>query len=212
MFSIGDNLKYGWEKFKANTWLLIGSTAVLFVISMVGELDKDSIILGLIGSILGFIVQIGFNKMFLRMSDGELPKFVDIFKEYKYFWKYLGASALQALVIIGGLILLIIPGIIWAVRFSFASIIVVDVGMGPMAAMKESYAITKGKFWQLLGFFIVIGIINIVGFIVLGVGLLVTIPVTMFAWVNVYRQLTREKAGVSVPITATPVEASASPI
>lgn len=212
MFSIKDSLKYGWEKFKANTGILIGATATLFVVSMVGELDKDSIILGLVGSILGFIVQIGFNKMFLRISDGEQPNFTDLFKEYKLFWKYLGTSILQGLAMVGGLILLIVPGIIWAVRFSFATIIVVDVNMGPMNAMKESYAITKGKFWQLLGFFLVLGLINIAGFILLGIGLLVTIPVTMFAWVNVYRQLTREKAGVSVPITATPVEASASPI
>ena len=100
------------------------------------------------------------------------------------------------LVVLGGLILLIIPGIIWAVRFSFSFYIVVDTKVGPVIAMKESYAITKGKFWKLLLFWIVVGLVNLLGLICLGVGLFVSVPVTTLASVYVYRWLSQRKAGL----------------
>lgn len=204
MFSIGDSLKYGWEKFKENVGLSIGAILLMFVVSMLGELDRDGVLIGLLAAIAGIIIQIGTTKMFLRMSDGEKPVFTSIFQEYKYFWKYLGASILGGLAMLGGLILLIIPGIIWAVRFSFATILVIDANMGPMEAMKESWAITKGKFWNLFGLSIVFCLINIAGFIALGVGLLVTVPVSIFAWIYVYRQLLKSKASIAVSSEVAP--------
>jgi len=68
--------------------------------------------------------------------------------------------------------------------------------MGPIASMKESYAITKGRFWKLLGFWIVIGLFNLLGLIPFGIGLLVTVPVSALASIYVYRELSREKAGL----------------
>jgi uncharacterized membrane protein len=162
----------------------------------------------LILMIVSIITRIGYNKIFLRISNNETPKFTDVFQEYKLFWKYLGVSILHGLVIIGGLILLIIPGIIWAVRFSFAPLILVDTSMGPIASMKESYAITRDNFWPLLLFWLAIGILNIFGFIIFGVGLLVSVPISTFATIYVYRALTKMKAGVVVtasPQTVLPV-------
>jgi uncharacterized membrane protein len=100
------------------------------------------------------------------------------------------------LTIIGGLILLIIPGIFWAVRFSFSPIVVIDTKLGPVASMKESWAITKGQFWKILGFWVVIGLFNLAGLIVFGIGLLVTVPVSTLASIYVYRELSRIKAGL----------------
>ena len=108
----------------------------------------------------------------------------------------MGVSILYPLVILGGLILIIIPGIIWAVRFSFSPIIVIDTKSGPVAAMKESYAITKDNFWKLVLFFIVMALINLLGLILFGVGFIVTLPVSTMAYVLVYRKLTEAKAGL----------------
>lgn len=164
-------------------------------------------LLGALATIFLIIIRIGYNKIFLRINDGEKPNFSEIFKEYPLFWKYLGVSILMPLVVLLGLILLIVPGIIWAVRFSFAPLIIVDTKIGPIASMKESWAITAGNFWHLLGFWIVIGLFNLLGMIVLGVGLLVSIPVSTFASIYVYRELTKAKAGV-IPVTITPPAAA----
>jgi len=80
-----------------------------------------------------------------------------------------------------------VPGIILALAFIFSSYLIVDKGKGPIEAMKESWRITKGHWWKL--FLLVLAIIglNILGFILLLVGLLVTIPVSMIALSHAYR-------------------------
>ncbi|MEK7062854.1 MAG: YciC family protein, partial [Patescibacteria group bacterium] len=118
------------------------------------------------------------------------------FNEYRLFWKFLGVSILMPIVVIAGLILLIVPGIIWAVRFSFAPLILVDTKMGPIASMKESFTITRGNFWKFLLFWLAIAIINIVGLLLLGVGLLLTIPASTFAMIHIYRTLSASRAAV----------------
>ncbi len=192
MFSFKESIKYGWERMKENFQLTFFATLLLVA---VGAMTGGRV-LGFLAMIFLLILRIGYLKIFLRMYDNEKPKFSDLFSEYPLFWKYLGVSILYPLVVSGGLILLIIPGIIWAVRFSFSPIILVDTKMGPITSMKESYAITSGKFWNLFGFFLVIGLFNILGLLVLGVGLLITIPVSMFAVIQVYRKLTAEKSAL----------------
>jgi len=117
MFSIKESLKYGWQKFKAN--LEISLLATLFVLAFSSLSGKGRVDAGEILFFLGLIVfltiiKIGYTKIFLKINDGEEVKFVDIFKEYKTFWRYLGVSVLSPLVVLAGLILLIVPGIIWA--------------------------------------------------------------------------------------------------
>lgn len=142
------------------------------------------------------VIEIGYKKICLRIYDDENPKLAEMFQEYRIFWKYLGVSLLVSLVVFGGLILLVIPGIFWAVRFSFAPFIIIDTRSGLITAMKESYAITKGSFWKILLFWITVGLLNIAGVIPFGLGLLITIPMTTLASVFVYRTLSKNKAAL----------------
>ncbi len=205
MFSIKAAISYGWQKFKANLSLCLVSTLIIFLIGIVGELDwvSDNLILSLILFIASIIARIGYTKIFLRIYDGESPKASEMSDEYKLFWKYLGVSILSGLAVVGGLILLILPGIFWAVRFSFATIILVDTKTGPITAMKESYAMTKGKFWKLFLFWLAIAGINILGFIAFGVGALVSVPVSLLAIVYVYRELSKNLVPLVEGLTPT---------
>lgn len=217
MFSIKESIKYGWSKSKEHMELVLFTTLlVLAVGSIAGGFgngnQNDFSLIGIIAIIFGMIIKIGYNKIFLRIHDGESPKFVDIFKEYRTFWRYLGASILYPLTVMGGLILIVIPGIIWAIRFSFSLIIVIDTKSGPIAAMKESYAITKGNFWKLVLFFIVMALINLLGLILFVVGLIISIPISTIAYIWVYRKLTDAKASLimDTPMN-TPTENSEIP-
>jgi uncharacterized membrane protein len=162
MFSITEAVKYGWEKFKANLELSLLATLLTVAIGFIGDQGHWSV--ALLFAILSIIVRIGYTKIFLRMNDGETPKFKDIFEEYPLFWKYLITSILQGLAILGGLLLLIIPGIIFAIKYSFAPLILIDTKTDPIGSMKESAVLTKDKKWQLLGFYLVLGLLNIAGF------------------------------------------------
>lgn len=205
MFSIKETLKYGWQKSKENMELVFFATLLTLAVGMFTEvIDVGGQSQGVRFSLLGFlalifslIIRIGYNKIFLRICDGEKPKFAEIFKEYRMFWRYLGVSILTPLAVLGGLVLLVVPGIIWAVRFSFAVIILIDLDTRPIKAMKESYAITKGHFWKLLGFWVVLALFNVLGLIAMGIGLLITLPVSTFAMIYVYRLLSKAQAGIS---------------
>jgi uncharacterized membrane protein len=206
MFSIKQSIKTSWEKFKIEAGLCVLATLLMLIISSVGggrEGHYGTFLFTIAAMIFSLIIKIGYTKIFLRINDGEKPKFLEIFNEYKLFWKYLGASILFALVTVGGLIILIIPGIFLAIRFSFAPLIVVDTKTDPIKAMKESYAITKDSFWKLLGFFLIMMVFNLLGLVLFGIGLLITIPVTTFASIYIYRELSKTKASLTTQTDLT---------
>jgi len=194
MFSIKEAVRYGWGKFRANLEISLLTSLFVLALEAVNQFNHRSIILSIAIIVGAMIIRIGYVKIFLRINDGESPKFVEIFHEYRLFWKYIGMCILYGLAILGGLILLIIPGIYWGIRFSFAPFILVDTKAGPVKSLKESYALTKGKFGKIFLFWLVIGGLNILGFIALGVGVLVSLPVTTFASIYVYRELSKSLA------------------
>ncbi|MFH0792198.1 MAG: DUF975 family protein, partial [bacterium] len=96
-------------------------------------------------------------------ADNREGSFSDIYSCYPLFWKYLASSLLYGLIVFGGMILLIIPGIIWAYKFFFSQYLVIDKGLGPIAALKESSRITKGHKWNLFVFSLIfVGLLIIV--------------------------------------------------
>ena len=87
---------------------------------------------------------------------------------------------------------MIVPGIIWAIKFQFFSYFIVDKEVGPIEALKKSAAITKGAKWDLFVFGALLGLINLAGALCVVVGLFATIPTTMVAIAFIYRKLLAE--------------------
>jgi len=104
-------------------------------------------------------------------------------------WVLAGTAVLYGLIIFGGFLLFIVPGIIWSVKFSLWSYFVVDKGLGPVQALKASSRATMGVKWDLFGFGIVCGAINILGVLCLIIGIFATYPTVIVATALVYRQL-----------------------
>jgi uncharacterized membrane protein len=98
-----------------------------------------------------------------------------------------------------GTILLIVPGIIWALKFQFYGYYIVDKNLKPVDALKMSAMSTSGKKGNLFVFFVLLGLINFLGLIALLVGLLISVPVTLLAYVYVYRLLMKEVETQPVP-------------
>ena len=103
---------------------------------------------------------------------------------------FVGAYVLTVLAIAVGFLLLIVPGFIVSMGLAFVAYIVVDRGLGPIEAMKESWRVTKGHKWQLFLLFLALIGINLLGVAALVVGLLVSVPITMLAAAHAYRTLT----------------------
>jgi uncharacterized membrane protein len=201
-FSTGSALRFGWETFKKRPWFFVGSTVVILLASALidtfsgaidatvgGSAEQPSLVATVINLGLGTLLGMGATAFYLAAHDN--PEAVDLSALWhpQPFWKYLGASILYALAIVVGLVLLIVPGIIFALMFMFTTFIVIDRGLGPIEAMKESNRITYGHKWTLLGFTLMLVLINLLGVIALVVGLLVSIPVSSLAVAYAYRVL-----------------------
>jgi uncharacterized membrane protein len=144
----------------------------------------------------------GLIRIAIRFCDNEKGGFADLFSCFPLVFKYLFSSILYVLVVFGGMILLIIPGIIWAIKFQFFSYFIVDRGLGPIEALKRSAVITKGVKWDLFVFRLLLMGINLLGVLCLLIGLFATIPMTMVAVAFVYRKLLAQLETIQVHGTA----------
>jgi hypothetical protein len=214
-FSIEEALQYGWTIMKANIWLFVGVLIVAWVMvgipyAIAAFLQRWtsglSFLFRIVGWIVSIIISIGMITIALKFLDNQTPKFDDLFSFKLCFWKFLGASILTGLVIWAGLILLIIPGIYWALKFQFYGYFVVDKGCDPIESMRRSSKITQSVKWKLLAFGIVLAIINAVGAICLIVGLFVTVPITLVAYSMVYRKLLSQTEAVEATVAASEVK------
>lgn len=87
----------------------------------------------------------------------------------------LWVSLLSALVIVLGLVALVIPGIIFFIRYQFSTSIVVVEGQRGTKAMGRSWRLAKGYFWKILGLTILAGILTSI------VGAILVIPLEIAA-------------------------------
>ena len=205
-FSLDEAIRFGWETVKANLGLMVGLTIVVWAVSGAGQALRFMPVLGSIGSwLLGTIMSMGVIRIVLKFVDGGKGDFNDLFNSFDVFLDYLGASVLYALIVAGGLCLLIVPGIYWAIKFGFYGYFIIDRKMGAMDALKASSALTRAVKWDLFVFGLAVLGINVLGAICLGVGLLVTQPLTTLAMGFVFRRLqATSPQPASAPLTPPP--------
>ena len=202
-------MRFGWATTKSNIGFFVGLLIATWLLNIVSSIIANIVTIAagiFIGAIfyiasyvLGIVVSIGLIKIPLRFCDNEKARFADLFSHYHMFFKYLFGSILYVLIVFGGIILLIIPGIIWAIRFGCFGYLIVDKELGPVEALKKSFAITKGATWDLFIFGLLLVGINLLGVLSLLVGLFVTIPITMVATAYVYRRLLEKAEVAGVP-------------
>ena len=210
-FSIGEVIRLGWETFKKNALLAIGILIGLVVINslisgITGAFDKSNFVVILVINILSLVVSTWLSvvmyRLIIKITDGKAVSTEDLKTEPMLLVRFFAAQLVAGILIVIGFVLLIVPGVYLALRFMFAPYAIVDKNLGPIEALKYSGELTKGIKWQLLGYSIVAILIILVGAIALLVGLLVAVPVVMFASVHIYRKLQGQATVVSVTPTA----------
>lgn len=205
-FSIRESLRTGWNTFKAHWALLLGVMLFTALVSV-----SPSLITGIIGNdnsgvvwiaqifswVLGVVVSIGQVRILLNLVDGAPAAFADLFSHYKLFFHMLLTQIIVGVIVVMGIILFIIPGIIFALRLQFATYALVDKKLNPFDAIGASWHMTKGSTLKLLLYAIISAVVALVGALALGVGLLLAIPTLLVAHMFVYRKLTQTVSNVA---------------
>lgn len=89
-------------------------------------------------------------------------------------------------------LLLIVPFVFVALGLMFSKYIMIENKGGNvevMDAIKDSWKMTKGYKWKLLWLGIVVFFFNILGFLALGIGLIITLPVSSIIMTAAYKSL-----------------------
>jgi len=203
--SIGECIRFGWETFTKRPGILIGASVLTMLLpSIPGILfpapevvagvpppptTTAEVVAALITVVIGIFATMGMTTFALRAHDDIASVKIGDLWNPQPFWRFLGAEILAVIIIFVGFLLLVVPGIIASLGLFFVLFVVIDRGAGPINALKESWRITKGNKWRLFLFALALIGLNLLGLLLLLVGILFTVPVTWLAVTHAYRTL-----------------------
>lgn len=186
-FKFNDYINQGFDIFKKYPGGFIGYLLLLMLIGIACAVIP----------ILGYIVSIvispalyaGIFIVGKKIVHDEPFEFGDFFKGFDYVIQLFLGNLIVSIFVTIGFALCIIPGIYLAVAYLWVVMFIVFAGQEFWPAMELSRKVITKNWFSFLGFVIVLFLINLVGLIALGVGLLVTIPATMLAVYAAYEDI-----------------------
>lgn len=156
-----------------------------------GGLAVGYSIVSLVSALLSLVVSAGIIRAALDMTRGGTVLVSRIFSLDNVLHVILAAIVLPILIGIG-LVLFVLPGIVIWFYTIFTLHFIVDKRQNVIEAIASSFRFTHANLGPLIGFFVVGVILNFAGALACGVGLLVTIPMTILASAYTYRVLQGE--------------------
>lgn len=200
------SLRQAWTNIWPNFWwlLLFGVLALLAnavsggdEYGVEGRAGAISAALDLVGAALtifvGIPLGVGVVKAHLVASRGTRPTWKDLGYAFgPRYWPSIGLGLLTLLITVGGLLLLVIPGIYWGVRLVFASQRFVSDELGVMDSIRASRADVTGRWWNVFGLVLMSIPLLIAGALALGVGILVALVLIQQMFVVYWRALAQE--------------------
>ena len=143
------------------------------------------------------LMNIGYIKMTLLMSRDQKPRLSELFTNVDYLIAYILGTLCYTAAFMGGLILLIVPGIIFSVMCQLYTFLIIDQGLGPIESLKRSAQLTKGSRMNLFVLGMLYILIDIAGALCLLVGLIWSVPTTSIAMAYVFDRLSAAESGGS---------------
>jgi hypothetical protein len=188
----------GWRLFKSHASVFVVSMLLLFLSWIVFEVAV--VFLHQLGLAVWLMLHltwlflfagmvVGLHLMALKSVDGENPRVCDLFGSLERGPTYLLALGIYCLAVSGGLVLLIVPGIYLAVRYCLFAQIITDTSASALAALRKAAALARGSWASLATLFLIAFLLNIAGMAFLGIGLVISFPVSLLAIARFYRSL-----------------------
>jgi hypothetical protein len=122
--------------------------------------------------------------VYLKAVRGERVEIRDMFAVFqRNYWNAVVAKVVVSVIVGLGFVMLIVPGIIFAVRLAFVPYLVVDKQMDVMDALRVSWDMTRGHGWQIffMGLLAIPIVIGGLIFIIVGVFISIMWIATAFA-------------------------------
>lgn len=215
-FNIKKILESAWDKTKEHLVFLISLLLCAFVIMILAAFIP---LINIIVPLLIGIAFIKISLLIVSGTKPTKSHVIDSLKKYKVAWKFFLATLVYMLIPFITVILyyttvllvisnvpvllsvmaiplffltvfLIPTSVYLIIRLQFYKFLVVEnENIGVLEAFKQSMLITRGNFWKILAFMIVLVAMNVLGKLALGIGLLITVPISLLANAILYKEL-----------------------
>lgn len=191
IFSAVDTIGQSWKILKRD-WkeiykVVAVGLAIMIASDIVTRAVEDSSLAFLVGlavAVVGVLVQMAGIRFFTEVARNNLLKLEDLpaaFQPYSKAVTFVLGQLLVGLIVIVGLILLVIPGIYFAVKYCLVPYLLIDREASVSEALKLSDKYTAGHRWQIVILVLLLFGLNFLGALALMVGLVVTIPLSYIA-------------------------------
>jgi hypothetical protein len=189
-----------WKAFKSYPRVFIISMLILVASWVVLEvavvsLQRFGIIVWLILHLAFFVffsgLMVGLHGMALETVEGTVPELAHMTALLGRGPTFLLASCAYSVAVVAGLVLLVVPGIYVAVKYALFGQVIATTATTAPQALREAAILSAGRWWTLGVFLLLVLLLNLAGAAFLGVGLLITFPVSLLATSDLYRSLQR---------------------
>lgn len=191
--------KFNFHQYKKYSSFIIGIAVTYYVLAIIPQVyimiyspDDPSTQLQILSAVLTvfqLFLSLGFLKIMLLLIDDGYVEVSDLFNNFAPFLPYIVAYLLYMIAVVIGLFLLILPGIFIAIRFQFYPYFILEGTHSAIAALQKSYYQTEDFTFELLLFGIVVIVLNILGALFFGIGIILTYPLTTMATAVIYKHL-----------------------
>jgi uncharacterized membrane protein len=201
--SAGSAYGFGWERMKTYFLDLFLITLimgfVLIPLGMISSLDGHETAGGILLRIFGLAywlllfapIDYGAALMFLKAARGEKFEVKEMFSTFENYLNVVLAKLLVTSIIAFGIILLVVPGIIFACKLAFVKYLVVEKRMDPVDAVKESWKMTTGYTGEIFLMGLAAAGIAVAGLICLGVGIIPAVMWIRTSFASMYFAVTK---------------------
>ncbi|MHB8899804.1 MAG: zinc ribbon domain-containing protein [Thermoguttaceae bacterium] len=206
----GATLTRTWQIFGDNWLAMLGALILIFIINVAVSFAMQGVIAGIgaavndatVAGVAGFFIQvvfqvfamwlgIGLNMFTLALVRGEQPSMGMLFAGGRFLLPIILCALLVGVVVLLGLVLLIIPGIIFAMMLMQAQLLIIDRNMGVLDAMSTSREVMAGNKLTVFGIGFVAGLLGILlTVLTCGLGYLAFGPYMMILSVVIYLGVT----------------------
>jgi uncharacterized membrane protein len=196
--SVISHFGIGWRAFKSYPRVFVLSMLILFASWVVLEvavisLYRFGVVVWLVLHVAFFVffagLMVGLYRIALLTVDGQVPRLADLTALLGRGPTFLLAFCIYLVAVLVGLALLVVPGVIIAVRYAFFGQVIATTSTSALQALREAAALSEGRTWMLGVFLLLAMLLNLAGAAFLGAGSFITFPVSLLATSDLYRSL-----------------------
>ncbi len=196
-WDIGQLLSESWSRFTGNAGLLIGAS----VLAMVVLVFASMFTWGILSYVIYGPLMYGLSLLSLKIARNRPADFNDLFAGFQHFVPAFLAGLLITIGTTIGFFLCLLPGVFLTIVWMLTFFYMADRNLDFWPAMEASRLKIMANFGQWFILWLVILVINILGSIPCGLGLLITAPISLLLLALAYD---RSEGGASIDVD--PVE------